>query len=202
MLFSHNHSPGFGSRSRGIWLEPEPEPSLWPGSGSTLNICLIIHENYMYLNIIWCLFWSKYKIWPTCTGTDVRTYFRKFVVSFKKLKTYVLFYPEPEPAPDKKFLEPEPFPKQAGSETLTQNTFLLIETSGKVEECSPLLANTTFLYSTVYLGVHQYLLHNAYNFDISQENTNLQYKICYIYNNIRYLYQKKAVKNICCCIHQ
>ena len=102
----------------------------------------------------------------------------------------------------KKFLEPEPFPKQAGSETLTQNTFLLIETSGKVEECSPLLANTTFLYSTVYLGVHQYLLHNAYNFDISQENTNLQYKICTLYNNIRYLYQKKAVKNICCCIHQ
>ena len=31
---------GFGAgaaRSRGIWLEPEP--SLWPGSGSTLNIC-------------------------------------------------------------------------------------------------------------------------------------------------------------------
>ena len=35
---------GFGAgaaRSRGIWLEPEP--SLWPGS--TLIICLIIHEN-------------------------------------------------------------------------------------------------------------------------------------------------------------
>ena len=30
----------------------EPEPSLWPGSGSTLNICLIIYENYMELNII------------------------------------------------------------------------------------------------------------------------------------------------------
>ena len=44
--------PGFWSRSRGIW----PEPSLWPGSGSTLNICIIIHENYMELNIIWCLF--------------------------------------------------------------------------------------------------------------------------------------------------
>ena len=31
---------GFGAgaaRSRGIWLEPEP--SLWPGSGSTLDIC-------------------------------------------------------------------------------------------------------------------------------------------------------------------
>ena len=45
---------GFRSQSRGIWLEPEP--SLWPGSGSTLIICLIIHENYMELNIIWCLF--------------------------------------------------------------------------------------------------------------------------------------------------
>ena len=45
---------GFRSRSRGIWLEPEP--SLWPGSGSTLNICLIIHENYMELNIIRFLF--------------------------------------------------------------------------------------------------------------------------------------------------
>ena len=33
-----------------IWLEPEP--SLWPGSGSTLNIYLIIHENDMELNII------------------------------------------------------------------------------------------------------------------------------------------------------
>ena len=44
---------GFGAgaaRSRGIWLEPEP--SLWPGSSSTLKICLIIHENYMELNII------------------------------------------------------------------------------------------------------------------------------------------------------
>ena len=48
---------GFGAGaawSRGIWLEPEL--SLWPGSSSTLNICLIIHENYMKLNIIWCLF--------------------------------------------------------------------------------------------------------------------------------------------------
>ena len=39
-------APGF--RSRDIRLEPEL--SLWPGS--TLNICLIIHENYMELNII------------------------------------------------------------------------------------------------------------------------------------------------------
>ena len=31
---------GFGAGaawSRGIWLEKEPEPSLWPGSGSTLQ---------------------------------------------------------------------------------------------------------------------------------------------------------------------
>ena len=44
---------GFGAgaaQSRGIWLEPEP--SLWPGSGSTLNICLIIHSNYMELDLI------------------------------------------------------------------------------------------------------------------------------------------------------
>ena len=47
----YSNEQGFGAgapRSRGIWLEPEP--SLWPGS--TLNICLIIHENYMELNII------------------------------------------------------------------------------------------------------------------------------------------------------
>ena len=37
-------------QSRGIWLEPEP--SLWPGSGSTLKICLIIQANYMELNLI------------------------------------------------------------------------------------------------------------------------------------------------------
>ena len=44
---------GFGAgaaRSQGIWLEPEP--SLRPGSGSTLNFCLIIHANYMELNLI------------------------------------------------------------------------------------------------------------------------------------------------------
>ena len=34
--------------------------------------------------------------------------FRQFVVSFKKFQNYVLFYQEPEPAPDKKFPEPEP----------------------------------------------------------------------------------------------
>ena len=34
----------------------KPKPSLWPSSGSTLNICLIIHANYMELNLIWCLF--------------------------------------------------------------------------------------------------------------------------------------------------
>ena len=72
--------PGF--RSWGIWLEPEP--SLWPGFGSTLNICLIIHVNYMELNLIWFLFQSKHKLWPICTDTCNRTYFRQFVVSFKK----------------------------------------------------------------------------------------------------------------------
>ena len=41
---------GFGARAGGIWLEPEP--SIWPGSGSTLNICLIVHANYMELNFI------------------------------------------------------------------------------------------------------------------------------------------------------
>ena len=101
---------GFGAgatRSQGIWLEPKP--SLWPGSGSTLNICLIIHDNYMELNINWCLFNSKHKILPACTGTCVSTYFRKFVVTFKKIQDYVLFYKEPEPAaPGRKFPEPEP----------------------------------------------------------------------------------------------
>ena len=43
--------PGFRSRSRGIWLEPEL--SLWPGSGSgsSLNFSLIIHANCMVLYI-------------------------------------------------------------------------------------------------------------------------------------------------------
>ena len=74
-----------------IWLEPEP--SLWPssGSGSTLNIYLIIHENWMELNIIWCLFLSKHKIWPTWTGICVRTYFRQIVVSFKNSKILFSF---------------------------------------------------------------------------------------------------------------
>ena len=53
---------------------------------------------------MWCLFLSKHKIWPACTGTCV-------VVSYQKFKNYVLFYQEPEPAPDKKI-------PGAGSETL------------------------------------------------------------------------------------
>ena len=81
-----NLTAGFCSRSRLElgWLAG-PEPSLWPGSGSSsaLKICLIIQENYMELNIIWCLFWSEHKIWPTCVGICVRTYFRQFEVSFK-----------------------------------------------------------------------------------------------------------------------
>ena len=43
-----------------------------------------------------------------CTGTCVRTYFRQFVVSLKKIQTVVLFYQEPEPAPGWRFPEPEP----------------------------------------------------------------------------------------------
>ena len=91
-----------------IWLEPEP--SLWPGSGFNLNISLTIEANYMELDLIWCLFYSKHKLWPICTGTCIRTYFRQFAVSLKKFQHYVLFYqePEPEPAPDRKFPEPEP----------------------------------------------------------------------------------------------
>ena len=58
----------------------------------------------MELNFIWCLFLSKHKIWPTCTGTCVRTYFRPFVVGFKKFQNYFLF----NQVPDKKFPEPEP----------------------------------------------------------------------------------------------
>ena len=44
---------GFGAgaaQSWGIWLESEL--SLWSGSDFALNICFIIHENYMALNII------------------------------------------------------------------------------------------------------------------------------------------------------
>ena len=37
------------ARRRGIWLEPEP--SLWPGSGSSLNFSLIIHANCMVHNL-------------------------------------------------------------------------------------------------------------------------------------------------------
>ena len=62
----------------------------------------------MELKIIWCLFLSKHKIWPTCTGTCVRTYFRHFLVSFQKFRNHVLLYQEPEPALDKKFRGPEP----------------------------------------------------------------------------------------------
>ena len=50
-MASEPESPRDGAtRSRGIWLELEP--SLWSGSGPTLIICLIIHENYMELTII------------------------------------------------------------------------------------------------------------------------------------------------------
>ena len=41
-LVDQNFGAG-ATRSWDIWLELEP--SLWPGFSSTLNICLIIHEN-------------------------------------------------------------------------------------------------------------------------------------------------------------
>ena len=85
----------------------EPELSLWPGS--TLNICLIIHANYC----IWYLtsfdIFSKVNIKQDLSvGTCVRTYIRQFVVSYKKFQNNVLFYQKPEPAPGRKFTEPEP----------------------------------------------------------------------------------------------
>ena len=46
----------------------------------------------------------------------IRTYFRQLVVGFKTFQNNVLFYQEPEPAPDKKI--PGAGPKQDGSETL------------------------------------------------------------------------------------
>ena len=62
----------------------------------------------MELNLIWCLYLSKHKLGPISTGTCTRTYFKQFVVGFKKFQNYVLFYQEPEPAPGRKFPEPEP----------------------------------------------------------------------------------------------
>ena len=42
------------AQSWGIWLALEP--TLWPGLESTVNICLIIHANYMELNLIFKFF--------------------------------------------------------------------------------------------------------------------------------------------------
>ena len=50
--------------------------------------------------------------------TCVRQYFRQFLVSFKKFQNYVLFYQEPETAPDKKIPGAGAAPKQADSKTL------------------------------------------------------------------------------------
>ena len=61
----------------------------------------------MELNIICCLskLNIKYDLHSTCTGTYGRTCFRQFVVGIHQFQNYVLFYQEP--APDKKFPEPE-----------------------------------------------------------------------------------------------
>ena len=40
--------------------------------------------------------------------TCVRSYFRQFEDSLEKFQHHVCFYHEPEPAPDRKFPEPEP----------------------------------------------------------------------------------------------
>ena len=58
----------------------------------------------MELDLIWCHFLSKHKLWPICTGTCVRTYFCQLIVGLKNVQHYVLFYQ----APCRKFPEPEP----------------------------------------------------------------------------------------------
>ena len=56
---------GFGvgaARSRGIWLEPEP--LLWPCSGSSFNFSLnLFHANCIpvFHNLYWCIFSSGVK---------------------------------------------------------------------------------------------------------------------------------------------
>ena len=43
-----------GVRSRGIWLESVP--SLWPGSGSSINFSLITYANCMVHNLFLYIF--------------------------------------------------------------------------------------------------------------------------------------------------
>ena len=53
---------GFGAgaaRSRCIWLKPEPEPSLWPGSGTSFNFSFIIHANFVEHNLFIISFIEK-----------------------------------------------------------------------------------------------------------------------------------------------
>ena len=45
-----------------------------------------------------------------CTGTCVRTYFKQFIVSFKKFQNYVLFYQESELEPPQNRPAPKPLP--------------------------------------------------------------------------------------------
>ena len=94
-----------GFRSQGIWLEPEP--SLCPGSGSTLNISLFICE------ITWNLtsfdVCSKLNIkYELHVLVHVLEHILEHSCQFSKIHKFVLFYQELEPAPDKKIPEPEP----------------------------------------------------------------------------------------------
>ena len=91
---------GFRSRSRGIWLEPEP--SFWPGSGSSFNFNLKINANCVNCTVhsSFDIFsWVKNKIGTLYTRSCDTRYFRRW---------QFLCSQEPEPAPGKKFPEPEP----------------------------------------------------------------------------------------------
>ena len=50
LKFSHHHNSAImkAGAARSLVIRLELELSLWPGSGSTLNICLIIHANFVY----------------------------------------------------------------------------------------------------------------------------------------------------------
>ena len=81
----------------------------------------------MELNFIWCLFLSKSKLGPICTGTCFRTYFRQFVVSFKNPNLCSLL---PGAGAGSGLKIPGAgvgaVPKQAGSETLQWSDWKVI----------------------------------------------------------------------------